>query len=154
MFSETEKKDIELELSKAHDARMACPEVLKVLQRHRGWISDETLADASQILAMSTAEVDAVATAYNMIFRRPVGRHVILICDSVTCYIMGYDNIRSHLKNRLGIDLGQTTEDNRFTLLPVACLGACDVAPAMMIDNDLHGNLDAAKIDRILETYT
>jgi NADH-quinone oxidoreductase subunit E len=80
---------------------------------------------------MSPAEVDSVTTFYNLIFRRPVGRHVILICDSVSCWIMGYEQVLNHIKRRLGVEIGQTTTDRRFTLLPIACLGACDKAPAV-----------------------
>jgi len=80
-----------------------------------------------------------------------VGRHVIMLCDSVSCWIMGYDRMREHLAVHLGIGFGETTPDNRFTLLPIVCLGACEQAPAMTLNNDLHGNLDPAKIDSLLE---
>jgi NADH-quinone oxidoreductase subunit E len=94
-----------------------------------------------------------VATFYNLIFRKPVGKHVIMVCDSVSCWIMGYDKIRERLCSRLAIELGQTTVDNRFTLLPIVCLGACDHAPVMMVDGDLHVDLDDRKIDQVLEKY-
>jgi NADH-quinone oxidoreductase subunit E len=100
---------------------------------------------------MSSADLDGVATFYNLIFRKPVSPHVIMLCDSVSCWIMGYDRIREHLTGRLGIRFGETTADNRFTLLPIVCLGACERAPAMTIDNDLHGNLDPARVDSLLE---
>jgi NADH-quinone oxidoreductase subunit E len=102
---------------------------------------------------MSPTDLDSVATFYNLIFRKPVGRHVIMVCDSVTCWIMGYDRIRTHLHDRLGIELGETTPDNRFTLLPIVCLGCCDHAPAMMVGSDLHSDLDPQKIDTELKNY-
>jgi NADH-quinone oxidoreductase subunit E len=102
---------------------------------------------------MSPTDLDSVATFYNLIFRKPVGRHVIMICDSVSCWIMGYDRMRKHLRERLGIELGETTPDNRFTLLPIVCLGCCDRAPAMMVDSDLCSDLDPQKIDTELEKY-
>jgi len=102
---------------------------------------------------MTMDELDGIATCYNLIYRRPVGQHVILICDSITCWVMGYDSLREHLSARLGIGFGETTADGRFTLLPVCCLGACDHAPAMMIDEDFHGDLSPGGIDRILESY-
>jgi NADH-quinone oxidoreductase subunit E len=89
-----------------------------------------------------------------LIFRQPVGRHVILLCDSVTCWIMGYDRLRQHLTSRLGIQLGETSPDGRFTLLPIVCLGTCDHAPALMIDNDLHRDLDPTKLDAIVAKYS
>jgi len=79
---------------------------------------------------------------------------VILMCDSVTCYVMGYEGLREHLRKRLGIEFGQTSADGRFTLLPVACLGACDAAPAVMIDETLHGKLTTQLLDTVLEQYS
>ena len=104
-------------------------------------------------LGMSPTDLDSVATFYNLIFRKPVGRHVIMVCDSVSCWIMGHERIRKHLSERLGIEFGETTPDNRFTLLPIVCLGCCDHAPAMMVDGDLHSDLDPQKIDSGLEKY-
>jgi len=102
---------------------------------------------------MTPAELDAVATFYSLIFRKPVGKHVILVCDSVSCWVMGYDKTMDHLTSRLGIRLNETSADGQFTLLPVACLGACDRAPAMMIDEMLYTDLSPEKIDEVLEEY-
>jgi NADH-quinone oxidoreductase subunit E len=79
---------------------------------------------------------------------------VISICDSVSCYATGYDDILAHLRQKLGVALGGTTADGRFTLLPAACLGLCEMAPAMMIDGDVHGKLTPARVDEILARYT
>jgi NADH-quinone oxidoreductase subunit E len=133
--------------------KAACIEALKVVQEHRRWISDESLKDIAVYLDMSSEELDSVATFYNLIFRRPVGRHIILLCDSITCWIMGYEQIREHLKMKLGIQYGQTTDDSRFTLLPNPCLGTCDCAPALMVDNDLYRNVTTDQLDDILKKY-
>ena len=111
------------------------------------------LRDIAQHIGMSPTDLDSIATFYNLIYRRPVGRHVISVCDSVSCWIMGCEPIREHLQQRLGVGLGGTTPDDRFTLLPTVCLGCCDRAPAMMIDGDLHTGLDPLKIDTELEKY-
>jgi len=154
VLSERERLEIEAELARhGGDRRSAVTEALVIVQRHRGWVPDEAVADLADFLKMSPDEVDGIATFYSLIYRRPVGRHVILVCDSVSCWIMGYRTIREHLGKRLGIALGETTADGRFTLLPVACLGACEQAPAMMVDEDLHGTLTAEKVDEILERY-
>jgi len=153
MLSEAERHEIEAEIARYPDKRAVCIDALKIVQRHRGWISDESLAEIAAFLDMTPAELDGVATFYNLIFRKPVGRHVILLCDSVSCWIMGYESQREHLRSRLGIEFGQTTPDGRFTLLPIVCLGCCDRAPAMMIDDDLHTGLTPEKIDRALEDY-
>lgn len=153
MLTEREKKEIQQELSKYAQKRAAGPEALKIVQSHRGWISDENLSDVARFLDMTDEELDSVATCYNLIFRKPVGRHVILICDSVTCWMMGYENLFSHLQHKLDITFGQTTSDGRFTLLPISCLGACDKAPAMMIDDTLYVDLNISKLDEIIEEY-
>lgn len=146
-----EKREIAEEQKRYPDRRAACVEALKIAQRSRGWISDETLRELADHLGMTADELDAVATFYNMIFRRPVGRHVIFLCDSVSCWVMGEETLRARLKERLGIDLGQTTPDGEYTLLPVACLGACDHAPALLLDRELHGDVTEEKLDELIE---
>jgi NADH-quinone oxidoreductase subunit E len=154
MLTDDTKKEIEAQIAIYGRREAACIGSMLIAQRHVGWISDETLEDLAKFLGMTVEELDGVATFYNEIYRKPVGRHVILVCDSVVCWIMGYDGVREHLTRRLGIDLGQTTPDGRFTLLPVQCLGACDHAPAMTVDGELYIDLDPEKIDKILEAHT
>jgi NADH-quinone oxidoreductase subunit E len=153
LLTDEEKKEIEAEFAVYAYRKGAVTEALKIVQKRRGWISDEDVRDVAGFLGMSPDEVDSVATFYSLIFRKPVGRHVILLCDSISCYVMGYDNLRDHIAKRLGIAVGETTSDGRFTLLPAACLGLCEQAPAMIIDEDVHGNLTPEKIDAILEKY-
>ena len=154
MLTEQEIAEIQEELTHYEFKRAACIEALKIVQKHRGWVSDEALQEIAPLLDMSPDELDNVATFYNLIYRQPVGEHVILLCDSVSCWLMGYDRMREHLKTRLGVDLGGTTDDGKFTLLPMVCLGTCDHAPAMMVGEDLHQDLDESKIDEILEQYS
>src|SRR5580692_1944891 len=153
MLTTEEIKDIETEAAHYPKREAVCIDALKIVQRRRGWISDESLRDIAAHLGMSPTDLDSVATFYNLIYRRPVGRHVIMVCDSVSCWIMGCDRVQKYLSERLGIQFGQTTPDDRFTLLPIVCLGCCDHAPAMMVDADLHSDLDPRKIDTELEKY-
>ena len=153
MLSNDEVHEIEEELPRYPTKRAVCVEALMAVQKHRGWVDDEALRDVAALLGMSPEEVENVATFYCRVYRRPVGRHVILVCDSVSCWIMGGETVREHLTNRLGIGLGETTADGRFTMLPNACLGDCDHAPAMMVDGDLHRNLAVENVDAILERY-
>ena len=153
MLSEEIRQDIEAEAGLYEQRRAACIEAMKIVQRHRGWVDDESIRDIAGILGMSADEVDSVATFYNLIRRKPVGRHVILICTSVSCWIMGYGRLLEHLKSSLGIGLGETTADGRFTLIPNQCLGTCDHAPALMIDDDLHRDLDPNELDAVLARY-
>ena len=128
-------------------------EALLIAVEHLRWISDETLLDLADLLQMSPEELDNRATFYNHLHRKPVGKHIIFVCDSVACWIMGFNSVRDYLCNKLEIELGQTTSDGLFTLLPIQCLGACDKAPVMMIDGVLHTNLDPGGIDQILTGY-
>jgi NADH-quinone oxidoreductase subunit E len=156
MLSAEELKEIEHELSHYEQPSAATIEALKIVQKHRGWVPDEAVRDIAAVLKTSPADVDAVATFYNLIFRKPVGRHVIFMCDSVSCHLMGYDGLRRKMEDKLGIKLGQTTPDRRFTLLPIVCLGTCDRAPAMLVDKDLHRNLEDVSpqtLDELLAGY-
>ena len=153
MLTDIEKQQIDAQTQQYMQKQAACIEALKLVQEQRGWISDENIRDIAAYLEMTPDELDSVATFYNLIFRKPVGQHIIHVCDSVSCWIMGYERLRQQLTDRLGIDLGETTADNRFTLLPIVCLGTCDHAPAMMVDDDLHQDVDPEKVEEILAKY-
>ena len=156
MLSAEELKEIEHELAHYEQPSAATIEALKIVQKHRGWVSDEAVKDIAAALKTSAADVDAVATFYNLIFRKPVGRHVVFMCDSVSCHIMGADGLRAKLESKLGVKMGQTTADQRFTLLPIVCLGTCDRAPAMLVDKDLHRNLEdisESSLGELLDGY-
>ncbi len=154
MLTSEEKADIRHIAERYEERRGASVEALKLVQRWRGWVSNEDLEATARILDMSPDELDGVATFYNLIFRRPVGWHVILFCDSISCWIMGCNLVRDQFQRRLCIESGETTKDGYFTLLPTSCLGACDHAPALMIDADLHRDVSPEMIDEILSRYT
>jgi NADH-quinone oxidoreductase subunit E len=154
MLSESEIHAIDHEVSLVPHKKAAVIEALKIVQQHHGWVSDERLQAVAEYLDMSPAEVDSVATFYNLIFRKPVGRHVILLCDSITCYVMGYKKLYEAVQQQLTIRFGETTADKRFTLLPNACLGCCDHAPALMIDEDLYQDVKIEELETILSKYT
>ncbi|MGL4601635.1 MAG: NADH-quinone oxidoreductase subunit NuoE [Plesiomonas sp.] len=147
------KAAIEHEMAHYEDPRAASIDALKRVQKHYGWVSDEAIYAIAEILKIPASDVEGVATFYSQIFRQPVGRHVIRLCDSVVCYITGYQGIQHKLERKLGVKLGQTTADQRFTLLPVCCLGNCDKGPTLMIDDDTHSHLTPEKIDNLLEQY-
>jgi NADH-quinone oxidoreductase subunit E len=153
MLTVEERAEIEAKLADYPNTQAVCIEAMLIVQRHQGWVSDEKLRDLAALLRLSIEELDGVATFYNLIHRRPVGQHVALLCDSVSCWIMGSERIGNALCTRLGTPLGGTTSDGRFTLLPIVCLGACDHAPAMMIDGTLHEDLDEPKLEQILTHY-
>jgi NADH-quinone oxidoreductase subunit E len=116
-------------------------------------VPDGAIPAIGEVLGIPGSDVEGVATFYNLIFRRPVGRHVIKVCDSVSCFLTGYDEVRHAFSAKLGVELGQTTPDGRFTLLPICCLGACDKGPVLMIDQDTHFDVAPDQLDKLLEQY-
>lgn len=148
-LSSAEKHEIDHELTLYPEKRAVGLEALKIVQKHQGWVSDESLLAVAEYLGMSAHELDGVATFFNLIFRKPVGRNVILFCDSVSCWIMGCEGVKRHISRQLGIDYGETTADGEYTLLPVPCLGDCDRAPVMLMDGEQHRNLTPEKIDQL-----
>ena len=157
MLSPEEQNEIEAEAANYPQRRAVAIDALKIVQRRRGYVSDQALAEVAEFLGLSSAELDGVATFYNLLHRRPVGRHVIWLCDGASCWLTGYGRLRRQLEARLGVGLGQTTADRRFTLLPIVCLGACDHAPVLMVDDDLHRDLDPhlhpGHLETVLEQY-
>ncbi len=153
MLTDEERKEIRDLAAHAPMKSAAAIDVLKAIQRRHGFVSDEDLRDAAALLDMSPDRLDGVATFYSLIFRRPVGRHVILVCDSISCWVLRSRLLFEALAARLRIKPGGTTSDGRFTLLPAACLGACDHAPVMMIDADLHLDVSPEKLEGILDGY-
>ncbi len=152
-LSHEEIQAIETEIAHLPDRASAAIDALLIVQEHRGWVSDESLDAIARLLEMSSADLDSIATFYNLIYRRPVGRHVIMVCDSVSCYVMGCDKLCRQMEDKLGIKMGQTTPDERFTLLPIVCLGACDRAPVMQIDEELIGPVAGDQLDQVLGRF-
>ncbi|WP_227431254.1 NADH-quinone oxidoreductase subunit NuoE [Psychrobacter sp. I-STPA6b] len=134
-------------------ARAASLDALKYVQRRNGWVNDAQVNAIANILDVPVTDIEGVATFFNRIYRSPVGRHVILICDSIACYLTGYEALAAELKNQLGIEYGQTTSDGRFTLLPICCLGNCDKGPAVLIDEDTYGPVQPEEVAQLLELY-
>ena len=152
-LSDEEVRAIEAECAHLPDRKSAAIDAMMIVQRQRGWVSDQSLVAIARLLGMSAESLDSIATFYNLIYRKPVGRHVVMVCDSVSCYVMGADGLRRQVERQLGIGLGETTPDDRFTLLPIVCLGACDRAPTMMIDDELIGDVAGDKLAEIFARF-
>lgn len=152
-LSVDEIAEIEHEMTLYPDKRAVGLEALKIVQKHEGWVSDESLLAIAKYLDIPVADLEGVATFFNLVYRQPVGKHVVLFCESVSCWIMGCEDMREYMKRQLDIDYGETTDDGEFTLIPVPCLGDCDRAPVMMVGPDLHRNLTPEKIDSIISQY-
>src|SRR6185369_448214 len=141
MIPEQLKQELQLRIAHAITSREAAVDIMKELQRHYGWLTDEAIGEAAELLGLSTLQVEELATFYEMIYRRPVGRAVIHVCDSISCWAMGGETLLRHLEILLGTKVGETTQDNLFTLLPCSCLGNCGEAPAIMIGERLYGRV-------------
>lgn len=152
MLSNEEREEIIKEIKRHTHKRAACVEAMKIVQRHRGWVSDE-IRDIAGLLEMSHSELEGVATFFSHLYTRPIGKYVIFICDSISCWLAECDSLQDYLAERLGIRPGETTKDEQFTLMPIACLGVCERAPAMLIDDQMYTELTPEKIDDILRKY-
>lgn len=148
-----ERADIEHAIEHYPDPRAASIDALKIVQANHGWVPDGAIPAIAEVLGIPTPDVEGVATFYSQIFRVPVGRHIVRLCDSMVCYINGHEEVLAALKGQLGVGLGETTADGRFTLLPVCCLGNCDKGSTMMIDNDTYGGLTPDQVPALLEKY-
>lgn len=123
---------------------------LYVAQGEIGYLPDEAMAEVAALLDLSLTEVGSVASFYTMFYRHPVGENIISLCTNLSCHLLGADTMAAYLSDKLGIGSGQTTPDGKVTLEFVECIGACDYAPAMLVNGTLHGNLTKEKVDQLL----
>jgi NADH-quinone oxidoreductase subunit E len=150
MIPDTLRNELNQRVASAVTNREAAVDVMKELQRHYGWLTDEAVQESADILGLSPLQVEELATFYEMIYRRPVGRHVIHVCDSISCWSMGGETLMDKFKEQLGIEVGSTTADGIFTLLPCCCLGNCGNAPAVMVGERQFGPVSLENADSLL----
>jgi NADH-quinone oxidoreductase subunit E len=145
------KESLQKHIASIDHPRELVVDVMFAVQNHYGYLSDEAVEEVAELLDMSPLEVEQLATFYTFIYREPVGKYVIHVCDSVICWMEGHESLLEYLSEKLGIKLGETTPDGMFSLLPVCCIGYCDRAPAIMINKKVYGPLTIEKLDDILE---
>lgn len=150
MIPEKLRQELQARIAAAFTPREAAVEIMKAVQAHYGWLTDEALKETAELLGLSLLQVEELATFYDMIYRRPVGKRVIHCCDSISCWTMGGASLLQHIERQLGISAGETTSDGIFTLLPCCCLGNCGKAPTMMIGDTLYGELTPERATEIL----
>jgi NADH-quinone oxidoreductase subunit E len=151
VFSEAQLTEVRRLQSLYPDPRGALLPVLYMAQETFGWIALEVEEYVAGLFSLSPAHVHEVVTFYTLYFRERPGRHVVSVCHNLSCHLAGAPGIIAHLKRRLGVDPGETTEDGRVTLLLVECLCACEAAPMMQVDDRYELNLTPTTVDRILE---
>ncbi len=142
---------LEKEIAESEHPKELAVDVMMAVQEQYGYLSDAAVDECAGLLGMSPLEVDELATFYTFLYREPVGKYVVHICDSVICWMDGSESIGEHLCRKLGIEMGQTTADGLFTLLPVCCIGYCDRSPAILINKKVYGPLTIAKLDEIID---
>lgn len=145
------KKKIEEIASRYASKEAALLPVLHLVQREKGFISKQEEKQVAHLLNIKPIKIKEVVTFYTMFNQKEVGKYHIQVCSNLSCSLLGAESLIDHLKDKLGIEVGETTSDQKFTLTTVECLGACEQAPCMMVNFDYFGNLDKGKIDNILD---
>ena len=148
-------KEIDQWVSKypKNERQSAVMAALMVVQKEQGYLTKESMDAVAEYLHMPAIAVYEVSTFYSMYEHKPVGRHSINVCTNISCKLRNSDQVVAHLEKKLAIKMGETTQDGRFTLRAVECLGACVNAPMIQVDKDYHENLSVDKIDAVLEEY-
>jgi NADH-quinone oxidoreductase E subunit len=153
MFNETVIKEIDEIRVKYPDRKSALLPSLYIAQREFGWLSHEAMTCVAQTLNLPEAFVRGTASFYSMFKHKPVGRNVIQLCTNVSCMILGAEKLVDFLENKYGVKPNGTSQDSRFSLVIMECIGACGTAPAMLVNTDFYDNLSEQRIEEILETY-
>lgn len=137
----------------ADQKQSAVMSALRIVQEEHGHLTPALMDAVAEYLDMAPIAVYEVASFYTMYEHQPVGKHTVNVCTNISCLLRGSSDVVEHLEKKLGVKLGETTADGRFTLRSVECLGACVNAPMMQVDKDYHENLTPASIDATLEQY-
>ena len=152
-LSDTARREIEEIRGNFPEPRAALIPSLYVAEREFGWLSAAALLSLAEVLELPPAVVRGTATFYHLYRHREMGRHLIQLCTNVSCMILGAEELQELLKKKYGLEPGGTTEDGRFSLLIMECIGVCEGAPAMQIDTDLYQDLSEERLDQILSSY-
>lgn len=151
---EQDARQLVLDLvEKQGDEKAKLIPILHEINGALGYISDEAIKELSEQMKIPTSKIYSVATFYRMLSTEPRGRHVIQFCESAPCHVAGGRLVWQKLQGELGLSKGETSEDDKWTLLTVSCLGVCGVGPVMIIDNDLYGNVTPEQVPNILSNY-
>jgi len=151
MLPEELQEKLERDIAAVDHPKELAVDVMFALQKHYGYLTDEAVETAADLLGIAPVEIEEIATFYTFVYREPAGKYVIHVCDSLLCMLDGSETIEDHLQRKLGIRAGETTDDGLFTLLPVCCIGYCDRAPAMLINRKVYGPLTVESLDAVID---
>jgi NADH-quinone oxidoreductase subunit E len=150
MIPKEMKDQLRKQIEESEHPREQVINVMYALQAYYLYLSDEAVFEAAELLNMTPLEIDELATFYDFIYREPVGRYVIHACDGVVCWMFGEESVVDYFCRTLNVKLGETTADRLFTVLPSACIGYCDHAPAVLVNGKAYGPLTPEKVDELL----
>jgi len=151
MLSEAACQQIRLLMGRYPRKRSALIPSLQLAQKEIGYLPHEVIREIAQLFELSPSEVHEVVSFYTMFYKKPVGKFVIQVCTNISCQLCDAEEILAHLTKRLGIKPGETSSDNKYTLMEVECLGSCGTSPVIQINEDYHEELTPEKLDRILD---
>jgi len=152
-LSDNSKSEIRRLMAQFPQSQSALLGALFVAQDEAGYLSPGVIEDVAAVMDLPVSEVTSVASFYHLFFFKPVGRYVVQVCTNISCTLEGCGAVLRHLQRALGIDVGGTTADGRFTLRTAECLAACEEAPVMLVGKDRHGKLTPERVDKILSGY-
>jgi NADH-quinone oxidoreductase E subunit len=151
VLSEQSKREIRKICDEYPDSQSALLPALHLAQQdYCGWLPEQAFDEIAEVMGLTPTKVASVATFYTMLNKKPVGRHLVQVCTNISCSLMGAEHLLAYLSRKLGIEVGETTSDGKFTLLEVECLGSCGTAPMMQVDDAYYENLTEDKVDQIL----
>jgi NADH-quinone oxidoreductase subunit E len=144
------RQEIEAAIGRYPERRTAVLDALRAAQLERGHLGSETIREVAEILDMDPTALFSLVTFYDLFHDGPVGEHVIMVCRSISCYLRGADELIEYISERLGVPVGGTTEDGKFTLKTIECLASCGTGPAMLVDERYYEQLTRERIDDVL----
>jgi len=151
VLSSDARQKIEALKSRYETNQSALLPALHLAQRDQGWLSEDTQREVATLLGVTPQSVRQVVTFYTMFQQRPVGRHLLQVCRNLSCSLLGGHRLQKQIEEKLGIRDGETTQDGRFTLVSVECLGSCGTAPVIMVNDRYHENVTPQEVDRLLD---
>jgi NADH-quinone oxidoreductase subunit E len=146
------RQEIEAALGRYPERRTAVLDALRAAQRERGHLGSETIREVAEILEMDATALYSLVTFYDLFHDSPVGEHVIMVCRSISCYLRGADELIDYISEKLGVPVGGTTADGKFTLKTIECLASCGTGPAMLLGEHYYEQLTRERIDEVLTT--
>jgi NADH-quinone oxidoreductase subunit E len=140
-------------LAEHHHAQSALIPFLQFCQEQDGYVTDAAIGEAATLTGLTTSEVESIASFYSLLFRKPVGKHVIQVCRTLACMLAGADELQAHVRKRLGLRDRETSSDGTFTYEEVECLAACDQAPCLQHNLRHHYRVTPEAFDALLEQW-